>query len=99
MPLKKFLHELPDFEDLIVLLFRQKSIQPQLIEKDYWLMHCLWGLKNQNMRFDLKGGTSLSKGWGIINRFSEKQEGKDRLLRRSQAHGTESILPIIFTSH
>lgn len=68
---KKFLHEQPDFETLITILSPQKKIASQLIEKDYWLMHCLWGLKNQNMRFDLKGGTSLSKGWGIINRFSE----------------------------
>ena len=34
-------------------------------------MHCLYGLKDMGMKFELKGGTSLSKGYGIINRFSE----------------------------
>lgn len=34
-------------------------------------MHCLHGLQQLNLRFELKGGTSLSKGFGIIKRFSE----------------------------
>lgn len=34
-------------------------------------MHCLYGLQQLNLRFELKGGTSLSKGFGIIKRFSE----------------------------
>jgi predicted nucleotidyltransferase component of viral defense system len=34
-------------------------------------MHCLWGLKKQGFNFEMKGGTSLSKGWNCINRFSE----------------------------
>jgi len=42
-----------------------------LVEKDYWIMHCLWGLQAQGFEFELKGGTSLSKGFGVIHRFSE----------------------------
>ena len=42
-----------------------------LVEKDYWIMHCLWGLQAQGFQFELKGGTSLSKGFGVIHRFSE----------------------------
>lgn len=34
-------------------------------------MHVLQGLKKQGFDFKLKGGTSLSKGYGIIHRFSE----------------------------
>lgn len=34
-------------------------------------MHCLWGIQEQGFKFELKGGTSLSKGFGIIERFSE----------------------------
>ncbi len=34
-------------------------------------MHCLYGLQQMGLSFELKGGTSLSKGLGIINRFSE----------------------------
>ena len=34
-------------------------------------MHCLYSLSRQGFNFELKGGTSLSKGFGIIQRFSE----------------------------
>ena len=34
-------------------------------------MHVLYGLKKQGFQFELKGGTSLSKGYRLIDRFSE----------------------------
>ena len=34
-------------------------------------MHVLWELTRSGFDFELKGGTSLSKGWGIIVCFSE----------------------------
>lgn len=68
---KKFFHDLPDLEKLLARVAQAEGIPKQLIEKDYWIMHCLWGLKEQGLVFDLKGGTSLSKSFGIINRFSE----------------------------
>lgn len=34
-------------------------------------MHSLYGLQKQGYEFELKGGTSLSKGFKIIERFSE----------------------------
>ena len=71
MPPEKYLHELKDFADLIRAVSREKSILPQLIEKDYWIMHCLYGLQQQGFPIELKGGTSLSKGYRIIERFSE----------------------------
>ncbi|WP_334364278.1 nucleotidyl transferase AbiEii/AbiGii toxin family protein [Bradyrhizobium sp. AZCC 1578] len=49
----------------------EKGIDPALVEKDYWIMHCLYGLRQFGYTFQLKGGTSLSKGHQIINRFSE----------------------------
>lgn len=66
-----YLHTLPDFKDLLVFTARTRGIDIQLIEKDYWLMHCLYGLTQCGIDFDIKGGTSLSKGYGIIERFSE----------------------------
>jgi len=66
-----FLHQLPDAQQLFDVVGQEKNILPILIEKDYWLMHTLWGIKRQGFDFELKGGTSLSKGFGIINRFSE----------------------------
>ncbi len=69
--MKKFLHELADFENMISALSAEIKFEPQLIEKDYWIMHALWGLQNLGFNFELKGGTSLSKGWNCIDRFSE----------------------------
>lgn len=65
------LHETPDFTDLLSVVSREQSIDPGLVEKDYWIMHGLWGLQQLGFTFELKGGTSLSKGHGIIHRFSE----------------------------
>ncbi len=71
MPLD-FLHNHPEFPELIRIVAQEKSINdPALVEKDYWIMHCLYGLQQLGMQFELKGGTSLSKGYGIIKRFSE----------------------------
>jgi hypothetical protein len=66
-----YLHNHKDFSDLLNILGDEKRIQPALIEKDYWLMHVLYGLRKQGFDFELKGGTSLSKGYRIIDRFSE----------------------------
>lgn len=66
-----YLHNHKDFSDLIKILAEEKGIEPGLIEKDYWLMHVLYGLRKQGFDFELKGGTSLSKGYKVIHRFSE----------------------------
>lgn len=66
-----FLHEHMEFSSLLRILEEETSILAHLVEKDYWIMHCLYGLKAQGYDFQLKGGTSLSKGYGIIHRFSE----------------------------
>ena len=67
----EYLHQLPDFPELIRIVSDELSINPVLVEKDYWIMHCLYGLQRMDLSFELKGGTSLSKGLGIIERFSE----------------------------
>ena len=66
-----YLHNHLQFADLIRIVAQEKGIDPALVEKDYWIMHCLYGLQQLDMKFQLKGGTSLSKGFQIINRFSE----------------------------
>ena len=71
MPQPEYLHIRPDFGDLIRIVARDMGIDPALVEKDYWIMHCLFGLQKLGFTFQLKGGTSLSKGFGIIDRFSE----------------------------
>ncbi|RTY64795.1 nucleotidyl transferase AbiEii/AbiGii toxin family protein [Flavobacterium sp. LB2P53] len=66
-----YLHNHKNFRDLLRIVGAELNIEPGLIEKDYWIMHVLFGLKQQGFQFELKGGTSLSKGYGIIHRFSE----------------------------
>ncbi|MGC4102335.1 nucleotidyl transferase AbiEii/AbiGii toxin family protein [Ferruginibacter sp.] len=68
---EQYLHERSDFIDLIRIIADEESINPFLVEKDYWIMHVLFGLKSQQFEFELKGGTSLSKAYKIIDRFSE----------------------------
>jgi hypothetical protein len=66
-----YLHNHKQFPDLIRIVAEQKGIDPALVEKDYWIMHCLYGLQKLGLTFELKGGTSLSKGFKTIDRFSE----------------------------
>lgn len=66
-----YLHNHKNFQDLLRIIGAELQIEPGLVEKDYWIMHVLYGLKQQGFQFELKGGTSLSKGYGIIHRFSE----------------------------
>ncbi|MCK5606001.1 nucleotidyl transferase AbiEii/AbiGii toxin family protein [Candidatus Pacearchaeota archaeon] len=66
-----YLHNHPEFKELLRAVEHEKSIESSLIEKDYWIMNVLYGLQKGGFDFELKGGTSLSKGYGIIHRFSE----------------------------
>src|SRR5450631_4877477 len=68
---RDYLHNHPQFTDLIRIVAAEQGIDPGLVEKDYWIMHGLYGLQQLGLTFELKGGTSLSKGFQIINRFSE----------------------------
>ncbi|MCK9391269.1 MAG: nucleotidyl transferase AbiEii/AbiGii toxin family protein [Syntrophales bacterium] len=50
------------------------GLPPVSIEKDFWVCWTLWKLFNLpewGKQLVFKGGTSLSKGWGLIERFSE----------------------------
>ena len=72
MPAESFLHERSDFKALVETVAASETTNdPALVEKDYWIMHAVFGLKQLGLAFELKGGTSLSKGFGIIQRFSE----------------------------
>jgi hypothetical protein len=53
---------------------RQRSLHPAIIEKDFWvcwLLGVLFGQPHLGDHLTFKGGTSLSKVFGIIARFSE----------------------------
>lgn len=62
-----------DFSELIQLTAVHNGISPDFIEKDYWITSILQKLA-LSVNADsivFKGGTSLSKGYRLINRFSE----------------------------
>lgn len=40
-----YLHDRKDFPALLRILEEELGIQATLIEKDYWLMHVLYGLR------------------------------------------------------
>lgn len=66
-----FIHRDPEFRDLIRIVADARGIVASLIEKDYWVTHTLWALQDAGLEIRFKGGTSLSKGFGLIQRFSE----------------------------
>ena len=53
---------------------RRLSLEPVSVEKDFWvcwILRELFALPDIGQHLTFKGGTSLSKAWGLIRRFSE----------------------------
>lgn len=69
------LFEHPDFEQAILQAaehFRERNLRPAIIEKDYYVTEALRVIaKTSGDKIIFKGGTSLAKGWNLIQRFSE----------------------------
>jgi len=68
---RPFLHDDEEFEQLVRIVADQRGISEGVVEKDYWVTHALWWLKRSGLEIYFKGGTSLSKAFGLIHRFSE----------------------------
>lgn len=68
-----FLSEHPDFKDLIGQVARNMGVSIAIVEKDYWVTLALYHLAHSEFKdeFIFKGGTSLSKAFKLIKRFSE----------------------------
>ncbi len=51
----------------------QIGLPANAVEKDWWVVHTLQAIFSMECAAHLvfKGGTSLSKGWKLIERFSE----------------------------
>jgi len=66
------LFEHPDFRDVLVETAERFAMPEEFVEKDYYVTEAL-RLAAEAFPDELvfKGGTSLSKGWGLIRRFSE----------------------------
>jgi len=67
----RFLHEDEGYPAALDQVFRKLGIPRAQIEKDYFITHVLWALQASGLEVWFKGGTSLSKGYGVISRFSE----------------------------
>jgi len=68
----QFLHHDADFRDLLDTVAQRSPLKAvAMVEKDYWIVHTLWGLQQVGLPFQFKGGTSLSKAYGLTQRFSE----------------------------
>ena len=71
--MKLFEHK--DFEQAILGAeqhFRERKLRPAIIEKDYYVTEALRIIAAAAPdKIIFKGGTSLAKGWNLIQRFSE----------------------------
>lgn len=67
--------EHPDFRQAVLNAeehFRAKGLRAAIIEKDYYVTEALRAISlHSGSKVIFKGGTSLSKGWDLIQRFSE----------------------------
>jgi hypothetical protein len=79
-------HRDTEFAQLVQIVARSTGIAAALIEKDYWVTHTLWAIHQSGLDIWFKGGTSLSKGFGLVQRFSEDL---DLMIER----GTVGVLP------
>jgi hypothetical protein len=65
------LAEHPEFEQALLQAARRYDFSEQFVEKDYYVTEILRIIARQlGEQAMFKGGTSLSKGWGLIERFS-----------------------------
>jgi len=66
------LFEHDDFEQAMLRAAEHFDLSEQFVEKDYYVTEILRVVSDRlGDRAMFKGGTSLSKGWGLISRFSE----------------------------
>ena len=59
------------FEQIILRVAEDTGVEPSIIEKDYYVTLFLQRIVTLQPNIVFKGGTSLSKCYKLINRFSE----------------------------
>lgn len=92
-----------DFDATIDAAAERLGVDPVIIEKDYWVSQILKSLADKYPGdFIFKGGTSLSKCYGLIQRFSEdidllirpgerSKNATDRLLKEMAETAREAL--------
>ena len=90
------LNEHPDFEQAILRAaehFGGRGLRPAVIEKDYYVTEALRIISvTAGDKVIFKGGTSLSKGWNLIQRFSEDIDASSLIRSRSNQHWERTAL-------
>ncbi len=102
------LFEHPDFDQAVLRAaehFRGQGLRPAIIEKDYYVTETLRIIAaTAGDKVIFKGGTSLSKGWNLIQRFSEDIDlfldprafqpalGRNAVIENSKLYATQSKL-------
>lgn len=69
--MSQFLYENTDFKRVVNNAALRFGLRPDEVVKDYFMMFTLQQIIKADPTMILKGGTSLSKGYGLTNRFSE----------------------------
>ena len=101
------LHEdLESFKTLIQMTASSFGVTPVYIEKDYWVTYVLKNLFTSEYKDKVifKGGTSLSKAYSLIKRFSEdvdlqlinfegSEHQKKSLMKKIEAAATVGLIP------
>ena len=66
-------YNIEDRLDILDITSAAKGLPLLAVEKDWWVTMVLKALSNTRYAnlMSFKGGTSLSKGWNLIDRFSE----------------------------
>ena len=81
------LHERADFADLLTTVGASTGAGAAIVEKDYWVTQALRAIAAAFPEIAVfKGGTSLSKAWSLVQRFSEDID----LLVRSEGDSLET---------
>jgi len=82
-----------EFRDAVIEAASRLGIAERQVEKDYWVTATLRALVERfDGQFLFKGGTSLSKAYRLVDRFSEDI---DLLLLSEEGTATEELLDVL----
>ena len=94
------LHENKElFKEIVVQASEFFDIDESLIEKDYYVTLMLRNAARKIDGLVFKGGTSLSKGYHLINRFSEDVDLSLNLENFTQSRKRDAIIELINVVH
>ena len=70
---------LEERQTILANIAEDKGIDDNAVEKDFWVSMVLKAIFSlpSSKGLVFKGGTSLSKGWNLIKRFSEDCDSND----------------------